>query len=145
MLTRKLIDKTMKNLIFIFTLVTIGLSSCKKDLIENATPTNNTSSINQFKEIKTSENFDWKTTKEITLNVYGYKTINTVSGTLRVSTVDDKIIFHQALQTMEQSGTIKLTIPSHIKDVKISFGSIQKTFNTSQSTIEFEYLTPISE
>ncbi|OYU95002.1 MAG: hypothetical protein CFE21_11880 [Bacteroidetes bacterium B1(2017)] len=135
----------MKTLTIVSALLVFGLTSCKKDILEKATPTSNIVPVSNFKEIKASENFDWKTSKEINLKIFGFKTASPISRTLIVSSIDDKIVFYQGLQVMEQDGLIKLTIPSHIKDIKVTYGSIQKTLSVSQSELQFDYLTPIAE
>ena len=132
----------MKKLTLVIALAVLGIASCKKESTIKTEPTN--VSVSNFNELKTSQSFDWKTTKEITINIAGLQTISPVIGTFTVTTTDGKIAFYQASTAMNQSNSIKVSVPSHIKDININFGSVQKTFSTSQSSIQFDYLMPVT-
>lgn len=129
----------MKNISLLLAIVVLGMTSCKKDLIEKAGPAP-TSSVSKFSEIKASETFDWKTSKEYTLQVTGMNTIADANGTFKVTSLDGKIIFYQAAHKMNESFTSKFKVPSHIKDLTLSFGSIRKNVSTVNTNIQFNYL-----
>lgn len=129
----------MKKLLILTVLSLIGLTSCKKNL-ETPDP-KNSDQANLFKEIKADENFSWKTSSEITLNVSPLSTPVKIVNTLKVSSADGKTIYLSRLASMDEALIEKLTIPITEKSLKVSFGSISKTFNTTATFIEFDYLS----
>jgi|688.fasta_scaffold807336_1 hypothetical protein len=130
----------MKNLSILIVIVLLGLTSCKKDLLEKVTPTSQDETSNSFKQMKVGPDFDWKSSKEITLKIEGLNTITPIRETFTVSSLDNKIIFYQALQTMNVSLTTKFVVPNHIKELSVSFGTIKKVYNTQNNNIDFNYL-----
>jgi hypothetical protein len=134
------IKKQMRNLSILIALALLGLTSCKKDLLERVTPTSQVATTTAFKQMKANQNFNWKSSKEITLKIEGLKTIAPVKGTFTVSSLDNKIVFYQALQSMSENVTTKFVVPNHIKEISISFGSIQKAYNTQSNSINFSYV-----
>lgn len=127
----------MKKLLILSVLALVGLASCKKNL---ETPSlKSEGQANAFKEIKTDENFSWKTTEEITLNVSPLNTPVKIVNTLKVSSADGKTIYLSRLASMDEAITEKLNIPSSEKSVQVSFGSISKSFQTTVNRIEFDY------
>jgi hypothetical protein len=133
----------MNKFFFLFAFIAFGLTSCKKDLIERATPVSS-NSVSKFSEIKASETFDWKTSKAITLQVKGFQSISDAKSTLKVTSLDGKIIFYQAAHAMSETFNTQIMVPSHIKDLSISYGSIQKNVSTSINNISFNYLPEVS-
>jgi len=130
----------MKNLSYLIAIVLLGLTSCKKDLLEKVTPTTSVEKTTTFNQVKANQNFDWKSSKEITLKIEGLQTIAPVNGTFTIKSLDNKIIFYQAMQSMSQSMTTTFVVPNHIKEISVSFGSIQKVYNTQNNHIDFNYL-----
>jgi hypothetical protein len=129
----------MKKLLILTVISLIGLTSCKKNL---ETPEEKTSvQAKSFKEIKTNDQFSYNTSNEITLNVSPMITPNRIVNTLRVSSTDGKTIYISRLASMDQALTEKFIIPSTEKSLTVSFGSISKTFNTTATLIEFDYLS----
>ncbi len=61
----------MKKLIAIALFAVLMGTSCKKETTE-FTPTTNTQKATNTSEIKVSDNFNWKTTQEISLDLIGY-------------------------------------------------------------------------
>lgn len=130
----------MKNLSVLIVIVLLGLTSCKKDLLEKVTPPTQDQTSNSFTQMKVGPDFDWKSSKEITLKIEGLNTIAPIKETFTVSSLDNKIIFYQALQPMNVSLTTKFVVPNHIKELSVSFGSIKKVYPTQNNTIDFNYL-----
>jgi len=136
----------MKNLTLIL-LVAIGLSSCKKSLLEKVTPTSNPTSqkVANFNELTASDNFDWKTSKTINFTFKGFNTIVPAKGNLIVSSDDDKIVFDSGNHLMSENFTSSIQVPNHIKGLTIKFGSITKTFTTQSNSITFDCLPTETE
>ena len=130
----------MRNLSVLIAIVLLSLTSCKKDLLEKVTPNSQDEPSNSFKQMKVGPDFDWKSSKEITLKIEGLNTIAPINGTFIVSSLDNKIIFYQALQPMNLSMTTKFVVPNHIKELSVSFGTIQKVYPTQNNAIDFNYL-----
>jgi hypothetical protein len=133
----------MKYSIIITALAILGFSSCKKDLGNEPVPSPNTQStlVKNFKQLKVDDQFSFNTSNEITLNVSPMKTSIRIVNTLRVSSTDGKTIYLSRLASMDEALTEKLIIPSTEKSLTVSFGSISKTFNTTATFIEFDYLS----
>jgi hypothetical protein len=132
--------------ITLIVLVIIGLSSCKKNLLEKVTPTTHNQKVTNFNELSASDNFDWKTSKKINFTFKGVNTISPAKGNLKISSDDDKIVFYSGNHLMSENFTQALQIPAHIKGLKVSFGTILKAFDTQSNNIVFDCLpTEITE
>lgn len=125
----------------IFTVVTV--SACKKDIKEPETPP--ATAVTNFKEIKASENFDWKTSNEFTLQVKGFTSLVPVTGTLIISSIDGLTVYYQVLHAMDQSATIKFSLPIDVKEYKVNYGSISKQYSTVTKTAEFDFVIDYPE
>jgi hypothetical protein len=115
------------------------LTSCKKQLTEDQDLPKN-SLTKKFSELKTSESFDWKTTKELTFNYVGIQTIQPVKTTLTVSSEDGKVVLFSGLQEMSANFQIKLAIPTNMSTLKVKYGAVEKTYQTNVSAISFDIL-----
>lgn len=120
----------------IFTLV--FASSCKKGTIEPITPAPTT--VTNFKAIKANENFDWKTSSEFTLKVKGFPTLSPVSNTLKIISVDEKVVYSQFLHAMDQNLEVKFILPIDVKEFKVQYGSINKKYSTNEKIVEFDFI-----
>lgn len=130
----------MKNVNLIVGLILLVLaSSCTK--IKNAELVPSTKASN-FKEIKVTDNFKWKTTNSITLNVQGFTSISPISNTFVVSSEDRKEVYFTSNTLMSESFTANFDLPIHLKKVMINLGSISKVVDVNTNSINFDYLLP---
>jgi hypothetical protein len=116
----------------------MALVSCKKNLPEPS-PITPTIKATKVGELKASESFDWKTTKDVEINIKGLNTLTPINRTLVVSTVDGKSVFYRAQQLMSLSSTISLIIPATVTEIKVNYGTISKTVSISGNKFQFDY------
>jgi len=124
----------MKKLVFLILLV-ISLVSCQKNF--DTVPDKPKST----KDLVVNSTFDWKTSKEITLNVIGMKGINPeIHNTLYVkSSVGDTVYFKDLL-VMSNDYTLKFSVPSTETKVILVYGSKTTTIDLLSNTITFDYI-----
>ena len=112
----------------------VFLSSCKKD--SETVPTQPEST----KDIEAPAGFDWKTSREITLNVIGLKAVNpNISNTMYVNSPAGAT-YYKDLLTMNKDYTIKFAVPTTETSVVLKYGSKIKTIELTSSTITFDYI-----
>jgi hypothetical protein len=124
--------------------IIIAASSCTKIKDADYIPTNSPKA-NNFKEIKVADNFNWSTTKNIELNVIGFASISPISNTFIVTSENQKEIYFASNTLMSESFTANFDLPSHVKQVRVNFGSISKVLDVNAKNINFDYLLPIVE
>jgi hypothetical protein len=130
----------MKKLLIVSMFAIVGLTSCKKQFNEHQELPKNVSSAKKFSEIKTSENFDWKTTNEVTFRYIGVPTIEPVKTTLTIISEDGKVVLYSGNQLMSSNFETKLAIPTNMKNIVVKYGAVTKSFNTSLPIIAFDIL-----
>jgi hypothetical protein len=135
----------MKNHILIFLAFGMGLVSCKKDLIEKAEKNQVTKTATVFKEIKTSDGFNWSTQKDIELSITGMETNTPIYNTLRITSVDGNSIYNTMFYKMENSSKIKVILPSAINEFKVEYGSIKKVVKVISGKADFDFLPVITD
>jgi hypothetical protein len=124
--------------------IIIAASSCTKINDADYIPTNSPKA-NNFKEIKVANNFNWSTTNNIELNVLGFASISPISNTFIVSSENQKEVYFASNTLMSESFTANFDLPSHVKQVRVTFGSISKVLDVNAKNINFDYLLPIVE
>lgn len=124
--------------------IIIAASSCTKIKDADYTPTTSPKA-NNFKEIKVADNFNWSTTNNIKLNVLGFASISPISNTFIVSSENQKEVYFASNTLMSESFTANFDLPSHVKQVRVTFGSISKVLDVNSKNISFDYLLPVVE
>ncbi len=123
----------MKKLLFIILLL-VSFSSCRK--FETVEPDTNTT-----KELVASPTFDWKTSKEITLNIVGMKDINpSIINTLYVKSSVGDTTYYKDLLFMANDYTLKFAVPSTETKVTLVYGSKIQSIDLLSNTITFDYI-----
>jgi archaellum biogenesis protein FlaJ (TadC family) len=135
----------MKNYIIIFLAFGMGLVSCKKDLIEKAEKNQVTKTATVFKEIKTSDGFNWSTQKDVELSIVGMETNTPIYNTLRITSVDGNSIYNTMFYKMETSSKIKVILPSEINEFKVEYGSIKKVVKVISGKADFDFLPVLTD
>jgi hypothetical protein len=101
----------MKNIAFISLIaITLVFTSCKKDRFDDTIqkPEN-------MEELTVPSNFDWKTTKDIQL------TLSAPSNGIVEVTNSQNVVYQKAFLATGQSYTMKLSLPTYEKTIKIRF------------------------
>jgi len=134
--------KNVKTIICALALISTGLVSCKKDYISEVEASRkpiDASKVVNFKDIKVSSSFDWKSTKEITINLQPLSTPVKINNTLVVKTEKGDVLFSK-LQTMNEAFTGKILVPASLTNLVISFGTISKTETITNNQVNFNYM-----
>ena len=136
----------MKTFIPVCFIVLLLAASCKKDFTKDhpVNNNNNTAQPKQFKEIKASNQFEWKTSQIVMLSVKGMETAIPITNTLIVRTTDGNEIMRK-LHQMDQDYLAAIEFENHIKKVVISYGSIVKTIDIVNARIDFDFVTVFPE
>jgi hypothetical protein len=114
-------------------------TSCKK--LESAdTKIEPTPTVTNFKQIKADPSFDWKSTRNVTLNIAATSTPIVITNTLIVKT-ETGVVIYKKLQKMNETFTTNLLLPSSLKKVVVVYGSIVKTLEISNNKIDFNFIT----
>ncbi|MFC2102087.1 hypothetical protein ACFLS7_03750 [Bacteroidota bacterium] len=111
-------------------------SGCRKELImvDPAPPT-----IENPLEVEVSNSFDWKTTRDITLEIAGVTLPVSISNTLQVKSTDEKKVYLKKQLFMNQDYSIKFTIPAYEAVVLVTYGSIRQVIDVAPDVIYFNY------
>lgn len=130
----------MKNSIVILFAVFFILGSCKR--IENKIPADSDKSgnVTKFSEIKTNPDFNWSTEKELTLNIFGLKTLNKIGSTLKITSLDESTLLYSGYHLMEESFSIKTKVAIDLKEVRLIYGSVNKIYPISGNAIDMDYI-----
>jgi len=126
-----------KNILFLAIASTLILVSCKKNLQESPPPT--APKATKVSQLKASESFNWKTSKNLSLNVSGLNTLTPISRTLVVSSMDGKEVYYQSIQLMSLTTALPLIVPATTTEVKVTFGKIIKVIPLNSASIQFDY------
>jgi hypothetical protein len=135
----------MKKLILLVALVPVLLSSCKKDLIEKANLDSTQKVTTEFKKLNVKQDFDWSSVKLVDFKVQGLQTMATINRTLKVSSLDGKATYFTATHQMDQDMLTKITLPKSVKEVKVTYGSIEKVVSSTTSEIKFDFIPASTE
>jgi hypothetical protein len=99
---KKIIFLSLISMVFVF-------SSCKKDRFDEP------KAPEKMEELTVPSNFDWKTTKDIQLTLSA-----NAAGIVEVSN-SQGVVYQKAFLTPALPYTMKLTVPTYEKNVKIRF------------------------
>jgi len=91
--------------------VLFGLSSCMKDVGDIQREVNS-----NIEEMNVDTSFDWKTTRDVVLNLTGY-----TNGLVRVESTKG-LVYQTASLLKYQPYEMKLNIPAHERSVMLVFG-----------------------
>jgi hypothetical protein len=117
----------MKKALLFFTLF-LSFVSCRKDIpiFQDETP-------KTMEELKVPSGFDWKTTKQVELTLTGSSngivTVTSLNGTS----------YQKAFLSVNQAYTMKLTVPSYEKTVRLLFLGQQVTLELTGSSLSYNF------
>ncbi len=98
----------------------------------------------KFSEIKSSDGFDWATSRIYFISVNGLTTPKPVSATLQITTPDGNYQYYSGLQIMSQSTHLELIIPAKEDSILVQFGKIRKMYRLENDQMSIDYL-PFSQ
>jgi|AntAceMinimDraft_7_1070363.scaffolds.fasta_scaffold00724_11 hypothetical protein len=120
--------------IIIFLMVIIAstlMLSCKKNTTEPDVP-------KSTKDLVVNSSFDWKTSKNIELSIFGEKDINVLNEFYVKSATGDTTYYNNMLN-MGIDYTIKFNVLAIETKLMVTYGSIEKTLDLTSNTITFNY------
>lgn len=93
-------------------------------------------------DLVASPNFNWKTTKEITLQIVGMKEINPiVKNTLSVSSTSGGFVYYKDMLYMSNDYTLKFDVPSTETSITVCYGSKSTKIDLHSNEIIYDYIT----
>lgn len=115
----------------------ISIVSCKKSDVLPDPPANKATT-----DMVVSSSFDWKTTKEITLNVIGMKGVNpNVKNTLQIKSSNGDVIYYNDVIFMSSNYVLNFAVPSTETKVIIIYGTKNQIIDLVSNSINFDYIT----
>ena len=105
--------------------------SCKKNTTEPDVP-------KSTKDLVVNSSFDWKTSKNIELSIFGEKDINVLNEFYVKSATGDTTYYNNMLN-MGIDYTIKFNVLAIETKLMVTYGSIEKTLDFTSNTITFNY------
>lgn len=122
----------MKIKLLIISALLLG-TSCKKDLVEQYELTKPKTSTTKTSDLKVSKDFDWKTTKEINLNLIGY-----ANSPVTILDADGTIVQKAFLKTDQEYLAI-LSVPAYQNSVKLLYMGQEVTLELNQKNITYKF------
>lgn len=119
----------MKYLLFIAISFSLVLSSCNNKEKPGSTPTE----IPNMDELKVSSEFNWKTTKEIRLELKASQ-----SNIVTVTNQEGEV-FQKAVLRADEPQSLKLIIPSYVDTVKLKFMDQEVTLGLSSNILSHNF------
>lgn len=122
----------MKKLI---TLALFGIlmgSSCKKETTEFA-PVKNAPKATSTSEMKVNDNFNWKTTKDVSLDLIGY-----ANAPVIITRMSGEIVEKAFLSTNAKYNTI-VSVPSTDKQVILLYMGQQIVLDLNQTKLAYQF------
>ncbi len=116
--------KRFSSLLLIVTLL-LTISSCQKD--RNIT----SDKLQAMEELTIPDNFNWKTTRDITIQFTASKT-----GIVELLNLYN-VRYQQAFINEMGTYTMKLTLPSYEKKVKVKFGSQETELDITSDILTY--------
>lgn len=104
-------------------------TSCKKENLSNYSKVE-TSTI-KTSELKVSNNFDWKTTKNINLNLVGYANSPLLITNSKGDVIEKCMLFK------DKNYTTIVTIPTYEKTIYLNYMGQIKSLELNQSEINY--------
>jgi len=133
----------MKNLpiklfsLLLFAMVLLTTAGCKKELSNPGSD----QVIDNPLELEVSNTFDWKTTRDLTLEVTGADLPVHIRNTLQVKSTDEEKVYLKNQLFMDQDYTLHITIPSYENELLITYGSIRRIVDATPETIYFSFIS----
>lgn len=122
----------MKIKLLIISALLLG-TSCKKDLVDQYELIKPKTSTTKTSDLKVSKDFDWKTTKEINLNLIGY-----ANSPVTILDADGAIVQKAFLKTDQEYLTI-LSVPAYQNSVKLLYMGQEVTLELNQKNITYKF------
>ncbi len=134
----------MKKLIYLaFMAILLLFSSCMDDFDLNTVPTKGAKSMD---ELKVSPDFKWNTSKTIEVKITGLPVLKDVSVTKSLLTVrNNKEVYYSGFHAINENNEMKIIVPSTIKDIQLTFGSILLDAKIIDNSVSFSFIPVVTD
>ncbi len=123
-----------KSILILLSLIAIGLWSCIKPNPEKTAKDSNAHVISSMNDLVVDQNFDWKTTKTLNVNIQLPADLNVLP--LKISSRDGKRVYFTGYPENESNELeTKITVPTYEQELKLSFA---KQANVSPKTVPIQ-------
>jgi hypothetical protein len=120
----------------------LAFSSTSCDVDGDVNGNNEPDTVESFTDLNADVNFDWKTSKDYTLNFNGIPVTNQIKKPLTIKTASGKIIRKMNI-SLSDNISIDLRVPSKEETLKLSWGTYEKEVSLEESPlIDFTFLEP---
>lgn len=125
----------MKNYLFLIfaTIMLISFNSCQKPDLLDKERGEQTETLKTMNDLVVGNEFDWKTTKDVQLKLTGE-----TNGVVYINTIDGDN-YHKALLISESEYVTKITVPSYVKELVLSYNGQSNTVAIDNSTVEYYF------
>lgn len=130
--------KINKITIAIMAIAVLSVQSCKKDFNNPINPGNEVNKPGKFNEIKTQQGFNWNTHNKVDFIFKAVPTISEVKATLSIVQLPENKLIVSVMHKMNESLNMPLNLPAHVKQLKVSYGTNQKTIDIVGNKAEFD-------
>jgi hypothetical protein len=123
--------------------VVLFFSSC---LDESVLPEFKSENASNMNELRVSESFDWKTTKTIQITITGLPVLpntNASKSTLTLKGKND--IYYSGFHAINENLNFTTTVPATETQIKLKFGSIEKTVSIENNKAAFSLIPQIND
>jgi hypothetical protein len=117
-----------KSILLSLVALVVILSSCKKDRFDEP------KAPEKMEELTVPASFDWKTTKDYSITLSAY-----TNGIAEVSNTAD-VVYQKAFLTSGQPYTMKLTVPSYEKTIRLKFMGKSQDIALGSPSISYQFL-----
>ena len=107
----------------------------KDGLLEPATSSTNAKNMN---ELVAPSDFLWKTSKTVTVNITGLKTVVPIQSTLSVGSASG--VLYKGLHLMSDNRTLTVEMPATEKVLTLKFGSVVLVSPVENNKASFSFV-----
>ena len=120
----------MKKLVLILAILAFGLTACQKDFDPIESPEEENQAT--MDDLKVGENFDWKTTKNVAIEVQGTK-----KNVIQVKSLQGDTYIKAMMN--ENKFSSRLTIPSYTDEVVLTYNGLTRNVPIVDNKISFNF------
>ncbi len=118
----------------------LSFTSCLEDQFQGLSDKPNVTSV---EKLSVSPDFNWATTKVISVQVLGVPTQTPIKSTLKISANSD--VFYTGFQALSDTLNLKVEVPATVNELELTMGSIQKKSVIANGKVVFSYITGINK
>lgn len=111
-------------------------TSCMEDQFSDIA---NSQNANKLENIQVSSDFNWVTSKTVSVHVVGLPTVEPVKSTLTI--VANNRVYYSGFHALSDTLDFKVEVPATAKELTLKFGSIERTSAIVDGKLSFSYLS----